>query len=262
MPDNPSVSAAILNWNLLGGFLLNVTRLGLALSFVPMPGVKSSLDTVRIVLIVTLAAVMVPVLEQAAAVPDKPAAFVRAMAGEMLYGLAVGVLVALLGEVLTFAMQAFAMQAGYSYASSIDPNSDADSGVLLVFAQLCSNMLFFVFGGHRMIIRAFARSLEVWPVGGGAAGLAWAEMVTRFGSSIVELAVRLALPVAGILLLSEIALGVVSRIQSQLQLLSIAFPIKMLGTLAVLAALTPLVVAIYQRAFTRFGVSLERMLSN
>jgi len=252
----------MLDWNLLGGFLLILTRLGLALSFVPMPGFKSSLDIARITLIVALSAVMTPALAKTVAIPAEPAAFVRVMAGEMLYGLAVGVLVALLCELLTFAMQAFAMQAGYSYASSIDPNSEADSGMLLVFALLCSNILFFVFGGHRLVIRAFARSLEVWPAGGGAARLAWADIVTHFGSSILELALRLALPVAGILLLAEIALGVVSRLQAQLQLLSIAFPVKMLGTLATLAALVPVMVAVYQRAFTRFGVALERMLAN
>lgn len=260
MQGELAFGSAHLSWNLLGGFLLTLTRLGLALSFVPMPGLKSAPDIARITLTLSLTAMIAFGLPQSAALPNTPISFAAAMAGEALYGLAVGVLVAILGEVMTFAMQAFAMQAGYSYASSIDPNSEADSGILLVFALLCGNVLFFVSGGHRLVVRAFARSLETWPAGGGAAHLAWAETVTRLASSIFELSLRLALPVAGILLLSEIALGVVSRLQSQLQLLSLSFPVKMLGTLAVLSALAPVWVAIYQRAFSRFGSALETML--
>lgn len=260
MPSELSNGTALLNWELLGGFLLTLTRLGLALSFVPMPGLKSAPDLARVVLVVSLAATIVPALPHSVDVPSTTARFVKVIAGEVLYGLAVGVVVALLGEMLNFSMQAFAMQAGYSYASSIDPNSEADSGILLVFALLCGNILFFVFGGHHLVIRAFARSLEVWPIGGGAVNSAWAGTVIRLGSSMLELAVRLALPVGGVLLLSEIALGVASRLQAQLQLLSLSFPVKMLGTLALLAALAPLWVAVYRRAFTLFGESLETML--
>ncbi len=260
MPNDLAAAAALLDWNLLGGFLLTLTRLGLALAFVPLPGVKSAPEMARVVLIVSMAAAIVPALPQVQSVPATAGSFVKAMAGEAAYGLAVGMVVAFLGEVLTFAMQMFSLQAGYSYASSIDPNSEADSGVLLVFALLCGNLLFFSFGGHRLIIRAFARSLEVWPVGGGAVNPAWGDVITRLGASMFELSLRLGLPVAGLLLLAEIALGVVSRLQAQLQLLSLSFPVKMLGTVVTLAVLAPLWVAIYQRAFATSFVALERML--
>ncbi len=260
MPNELAAVGALMDWNLLGGFLLTLTRLGLALVFVPLPGVKSMPEVARVVLIVSLAAAIVPALPQGQDVPATAGSFAKAMAGEAVYGLAVGLVVAFLSEMLTFAMQIFALQAGYAYASSIDPNSQADSGVLLIFALLCGNLLFFTFGGHRLIIRAFARSLEVWPVGGGAVDPAWGEVITRMGASMFELSMRLSLPVAGLLLLAEIALGVVSRLQSQLQLLSVSFPVKMLGTLVTLAVLAPLWVAIYQRAFATSSATLERML--
>lgn len=262
MPDSLLSFAKIFDWDQAARFLLVLTRLGLAFIFVPLPGVRSVPEFVRALLILSIAAVMVPVLPASFELPASPASFVWALAGEALYGLAVGVVIALLGEVLTFAMQAFALQAGYSYASSIDPNSEADSGVLLIFAVLVSNLLFFSLNGHHLVIRAFARSLDVWPVGAPAAGIAWADAVICLGGSILELSVRLALPVAGLLLLAEIALGVVSRIQSQLQLLSLAFPVKMLGALAALAALAPMWAAIYRRAFDQSATTVERMLGH
>ncbi|MBA3974779.1 MAG: hypothetical protein C0504_11255 [Candidatus Solibacter sp.] len=260
MPDSILNAAQVLHWDHLARFLFALTRLGLAFVFVPLPGVRSVPEVVRAMLILAMAAVVVPILPASIHLPASPGAFAWALAGEAVYGLAVGVVIALLGEVLTFAMQVFGLQAGYSYASSIDPNSDADSGVLLVLALLVSNLLFFSLGGHHLVIRAFAASLETWPIGGAASGIAWADAVIRLGGSILELSVRLALPVAGLLLLAEIALGVVSRIQSQLQLLSVAFPVKMLGTLAALAALAPMWAAIYRRAFDHSAATVERML--
>ncbi len=59
----------------------------------------------------------------------------------------------------TLAMQILGIQAGYGYATTIDPNSEADSGVLVVLAQLTSWLMFLAFGMERHVIRALARSL-------------------------------------------------------------------------------------------------------
>ena len=56
MPNELAAVGALLDWNILGGFLLTLTRLGLAIAFVPLPGVKSVPEMARIVLVVSLAA--------------------------------------------------------------------------------------------------------------------------------------------------------------------------------------------------------------
>src|SRR5437870_3832222 len=48
------------------------------------------------------------------------------MAAEAGFGIAIGLVVALLAESFTLAMQILGVQAGYGYASTIDPNSEAD----------------------------------------------------------------------------------------------------------------------------------------
>ena len=80
-------------------------------------------------------------------------------------GIAIGVSVAIALEAFTLAAQVLGLQAGYAYASTIDPNTEADSGILLVFAQLMSGMLFFAMGLDREILRLFAQSLEKVPAG-------------------------------------------------------------------------------------------------
>ena len=57
-------------------------------------------------------------------------------AAEAAIGIAIGVSVAIVLEAFALAAQVLGLQAGYAYASTIDPNTQADSGILLVLAQL------------------------------------------------------------------------------------------------------------------------------
>ena len=56
--------------------------------------------------------------------------------------------------------QVMSMQAGYAFASTFDPNTQADSGVVVVLMQIVSGLLFFTTGLDREVVRIFARSME------------------------------------------------------------------------------------------------------
>ena len=71
--------------------------------------------------------------------------FVVWLAGEAALGLAAGLLVGFLAEALTLSAQLVGLQAGYGYASVVDPTTQADSDVLQVVpgspAGCCSSHL-------------------------------------------------------------------------------------------------------------------------
>jgi flagellar biosynthesis protein FliR len=56
------------------------------------------------------------------------------------------------------------------------------------------------------------------------------------------------MPVIGLLLLIDVALALLGRMQQQLQLLSLAFPIKMLAGLSMLMILAPTLARLFQRS--------------
>ena len=82
------------------------------------------------------------------------------VASEAALGITIGLAVAFLMETLLVAAQVFGMQAGYSYASTINPTTDADSSVLLVLAELMGGLLFFALGLDRD--RSCACSPPAW----------------------------------------------------------------------------------------------------
>ncbi len=230
MPDNVTLSPGALY-----GFLLVLARVGGSLVFVPLPGVKSAPEVARVALAlgITLA------LYSRWPVMATEGVTVAVLAGwalsEAAVGLAIGVSVAIALEAFTLAAQILGLQAGYAYASTIDPNTEADSGILLVFAQLMSGMLFFALGLDREILRLFAQSLEKVPAGAYVFGRATAEPLIRLGATLFSVGMRVALPVVALLIMVDVALALLGRINSQLQLLTLAFPAKMLTTLILLS---------------------------
>src|SRR5262245_61786328 len=112
----------------LYGFLLVLTRVAATFTFVPMPQLKNSSTAARIVLSLAITMALCQVWP---ATPATMSALFGWMAAEAGFGIAIGLVVALISEAFTLAMQVLGIQAGYGYATTIDPNSEADSGVLV-----------------------------------------------------------------------------------------------------------------------------------
>jgi len=255
MPASLSLSLGTLY-----GFLLVLARVGGALVFVPLPGVNGGPLPARAALAVGFTLALAARWPAVAASEVTAGTLTAWILAESAVGIAIGVAVALVLEAFALAAQVLGLQAGYAYASTIDPNTQADSGVLLVFAQLVSGLLFFSLGLDREVLRLFALSLDRVPAGGYVFGLPAAGPLIRLGSGLFAVGVRLALPVVALLVMVDVALALLGRLNAQLQLLSLAFPAKMLTALAVLA----LVASVIPRILLAFSGSacsaVRRML--
>jgi flagellar biosynthetic protein FliR len=235
-------------------FLLVLARVGGFVAFLPLPGFKAAPDSVRALFAMTVTFALYPVWPVVPGVLPSLGQMTVWAFSEAGFGLLAGLAVAFLIETFQMAAQFAAFQAGFGFASTIDPNSQADSSVMQVLASLSTGMLFFATGLDRQLIRVLAASFERFPAGGWTPAAASLDGVVRLGGEMLSTGLRLALPVVAVLLLIDFALALLGRIQQQLQLLSLAFPVKMAASLAILAALAPIVPKM-------FGAAAERMLS-
>jgi len=219
----------------LYAFLLVLARVSGALVFVPLPGIKGGPQPARAALALGMT------LALYGRWPGVNAAAVTAMrmvcwaAAEASVGVAIGVAVEITLEAFALAAQVLGLQAGYAYASTIDPNTEADSGILLVIAQLFAGLLFFALGLDREVLRLFAQSMDKVPAGVYPLTAGSVQPLIRLGASLFAVGVRLALPVVALLVMVDVALALLGRLNQQLHLLSLAFPVKMLVALLVLS---------------------------
>lgn len=227
-------------------FVLVLARVSGALIFLPLPGIKSGPEMARILLALSFTIALFPNWPHVDAARVTMGHLVGWILSEAALGLAIGLAVAFLTEAFLVATQIIGLQAGYGYASTIDPNTQADSSILQVIAQLTAGLLFFAMGLDREILRVFARSLEIFAPGAWIPTRAAAESLIHLGGGMFSIGLRLALPAVALLVLVDLALALLGRINSQLQLLTLAFPIKMLAALGVLVSMAALFPAMFR----------------
>jgi flagellar biosynthetic protein FliR len=233
----------------LYAFLLVLARVAGALVFVPLPGISAGPQPARAALALGMTLALYgrwPAVNAGVFTGMRLAGWAAAEAS---VGIAIGVSVAIALEAFALAAQLLGLQAGYAYASTIDPTTQADSGILLVMSQLFAGLLFFALGLDREILRLFAQSLDKVPAGTYVLGPAAAQAVIRLGASLFAVGVRLALPVVALLVMVDVALALLGRLNQHLQLLHLAFPAKMLTALLVLSWIAVL----YPRVMWQFS---------
>jgi flagellar biosynthetic protein FliR len=212
------------------GFLLTLARVGSALILFPMPGLQNSPQIARIVLILATTLCLFPLWGQVAA-SEAQSGIVLAILAESAIGLLFGLILSFLAESFQLGAQVISFQAGFSFASTFDPQSQADSGVFQIFIQLATGLLYFSLGVHEHLLRMFALSFELPAF--NQALLKWnsVDLIMRLGTQFFLTGLKLALPVATLLFLVDQGLAAVTRLHTQLQLLTLAFPVKIVLSL-------------------------------
>lgn len=227
-------TALLLNYTLLlarsAGFVV----------FLPIPGLRGFPAPARIVLAVLLTMLGGPLaleMHNADGLLNNSAApwlLAQMVLAEAVFGIGIGAAVALLLEAFGLAAQILGFQAGYSYVNMVDPTTQVDASILNVMVALLSSLLFFAFDLHLHLLRAWFASLSQWPLGSFFTRPVDALRMVHLGGLVFTTAVRLSFPVIAVLLLIDLTLGLLNQINGRLQLLTLAFPAKILGAVALL----------------------------
>lgn len=143
-------------------------------------------------------------------------------------------------------------QRGTTMASSVDPMTGSQTSPLGVLFNQVLAVLFFVGGGVLVFLGALYESYRLWPVFSfyprlDSAAIPWLlSLLDHF----MALTVLLAAPVIIAMFLSEFALGLISRFTPQMNVFSLAMPIK--------SAIGMLVLVIYMTLL--FGFLQDELL--
>ncbi len=245
-------AAWLVNYGLL---LLRTSALVL---FVPLPGSRQTLHSTKVALAMMLGFMLAPHASVGPGVDAitssaAPWLLAEAVLAEVALGASIGVAYRLVLESFSLAAQILGFQAGYSYVNMVDPTSQVDASILNVVFGLLASLLFFAFDLHLFVIRALAESLKTWPLGTFAHQPADAQAMVRLGGQMMITATRLALPVMAVLLLIDLTLGLLNQVHNRMQLLTLAFPAKIVAAVAVIPAVLVLSPRLFRSLSERAG---------
>jgi flagellar biosynthetic protein FliR len=172
--------------------------------------------------------------------PTETAPFLAALVVQVMVGITLGMLTLFLVNALQAAGSLVDLFAGFSLAQIYDPMSENQASVFGRFYQLLAATLLFTTDAHLVLVNGFFRSFEAVPANGLVAGDIASLLTGNLGQFLVA-ALEVAGPVLGCLFLAELTLGLLSRAAPSLNVFALAFPIRVVLALVVVAVAVPLV---------------------
>ena len=156
------------------------------------------------------------------------------LAQQMLIGLTMGFAMRLAIAAVDFAGEAIGLQIGLGFATFYDPDNTSQTPVIAEFVSILALLVLLSINGHLMILATLGQSFYVLPVGGTSlASGTWSNMA-HAGAIIFASGLLLALPVVTAMLITNIAMGVLTRAAPQLNLFAVGFPVTLIGGFVIL----------------------------
>jgi flagellar biosynthetic protein FliR len=183
---------------------------------------------VKIVLTLALAFVLAPLASAPAALSIFSAAGLLTAVQELLIGVAIGMVMQLAFDGLTFAGQTISMSMGLGFATLIDPQRGASVPVLGQIVSIMGILSYLAINGHLVLLGALANSFQTLPIGAANVDKDFLLAVATWGARIFETGLLVALPAMIALIIVNMALGVVARAAPQLNLFGIGFTVTLL----------------------------------
>lgn len=163
-----------------------------------------------------------------------------AVAAEVVVGLSLGFVLQIAFAAPVVAAEVIGAGMGMSIATAADPNTGAHSPALGQYFGIVLTLVFLGLGGHLVFLDLVVKSYATFPPGDAWLGAERIGRIVGFGGEMFATAVAMALPVTLILLLIQLAAGVLSRSAPALNLFSLGLPAGVVAGLAALIISAPL----------------------
>jgi flagellar biosynthetic protein FliR len=187
---------------------------------------------VKAMLSIGLALAVSPRLIAAGTVTSSTTAtFLGDLVLQVLIGAALGFLVALVFSAVQAAGNLIDLFGGFQMAAAFDPMSQTSSAQFSRLYQLTAVVLLFVSDGHHLVIAGLVRTFDALPLGVGLDLGRLAGGITSGVTDMFVAALQIAGPIMVVLFLTDVGLGLLTRVAPALNAFALGFPLKILMTL-------------------------------
>jgi flagellar biosynthesis protein FliR len=221
-----------LSFQELNRFFLVFARVSILFSLFPFFGsqVIPNLSKLGLALLVALA--LYPVVDlRDSVVPASPVAMIRLTLGEFVVGLVLGILLQVLFEGVKMMGEVVGMQTGFSITNILDPQNGVQVSILSNMAYLMGLVLFLILNGHHILLNSIRESFDILRVGSvGISEKGFGDVIGKCGEMFV-IAVKIGAPVMACLLLVNMALGIITKMIPQMNVMIVAFPVQIIAGL-------------------------------
>jgi len=229
----------------------------------PIFGGNQLPSQIRVLLALALAVLIAPT--QVGVVPQVAGnlpAYLVAVTCETLIGLVLGLGIQIVQSGMLLAGQIVGQLSGLSMAEVLDPTSGDDVPLLSQLLNMLALAVFCTIGGHRLVMAGLLETFAALPPGSMLSGSSLVDTTLTLAMQSCELGIRAAAPAAVALLVTNVALGFISRTLPQLNVISFGFGVGVVVMLMALSATLGSIAWVAQEYFEEALGTMRGMMSD
>ena len=180
--------------------------------------------------------------------------------GEFLVGLIIGFVANIFFSLAQMAGQVLDMQIGFGMVNVLDPQSGQQMPVIGNFLNILAVLVFLTTNAHHFLLISLNDSFSVISLGAPnfqAGILAFALEV--FKKTFV-IAFKFCLPIATVILLTDIALGMLSKTMPQMNIFIVGMPAKIILGIFMLSAILPTYIYVLKVGFDEIYKDVQNII--
>lgn len=219
----------------VAAFAFPLVRILGVIASAPFWNVAAIPRRVRLILGLAITVALAPVLPPMPAVAPASGTGIWILLQQVLIGVGMGFAMRIVYSAIDVAGEFIGLQMGLSFATFYDPLSSSQTPVISEFIGLLAMLLFLSFNGHLMYVATLAQSFTAIPVSATPLGLGSWLNLAELGGKMFAAGLLLALPVIVALMITNLALAVLTRVAPQLNIFAIGFTLTLTGGFIALA---------------------------
>lgn len=234
-----SITTAELN-TLLATFIWPLSRILALVATAPILGNPSIPIRVKLGLALMITILVAPTVEKSLPQIDPSTGIgLIILLQQILIGVAIGFVMRIVFVAVEMAGELIGLQMGLGFAIFFDPQNSGQIDIIGRFLGVIASLAFLAIDGHLMMIALISQSFSTLPVSSDGVTETTFTTLANWGSEIFKSGLQLSLPVLTALLITNLALGILTRAAPQLNIFAVGFPLTLSIGLLVLALSMP-----------------------
>jgi flagellar biosynthetic protein FliR len=234
-------------------FIMIFARVASMIAVAPLFGHQAIPTQIKVALAAFLAFVLFPMQASMAFKVDiKIIGIVVLVLQEICVGLLIGFAIGLIFDGIRYAGELIGFDMGFSIASVYDPETNSSMPIISEMLYTFMALLFLSLNGHHFVLQAVQLSYKAAPIGSFTMSMVLSDKLIHLTGLMFVIGVKFAAPAMVAMFLTNIALGIMTRVVPQMNIFGVAFPLKIGVGLIVLVTSIPLMVFVFKRLLLMF----------
>lgn len=216
-------SAQLTTW--LAAYIFPLARILALVASAPIFGNKEVPARIKVGFAFAITIIIAPTLNIPPDLDPASAQGLFVLIQQIVAGLIMGFAIRLIFTSVEIAGDLAGMQMGLGFASFYDPQNASFTPVIAQFMGIIAALAFLAANGHLYMLAAMSDSFRDFPIGANLPSAGAFRTIAEWGGTMFSNALQFALPLIGALLITNLALGILTRSAPQLNIFAVGFPI-------------------------------------